>query len=178
MRECGRAIVLIGFMGSGKSAVGRALAARLRLRRIDTDELVRGKLGLPISQIFERLGEERFRETETEVLHGLSPDDPAIVITGGGIILRAENVQLLQRVGTIVCLIADQETLFERVGRSTSRPLLQTPNPLGTLRQLYAVREPLYRAAADLEIDTSGFSVDEVTELVVEKLAPQDARSM
>src|SRR3712207_6437984 len=103
-------------MGSGKSSVGRELAKRTDLPRYDTDEMVRARFGLAIPEIFARHGEEQFRAAETEVLRS-APNEPAIVVTGGGVVLRPQNVALLRRLGTIVNLSADEETLFARVSR-------------------------------------------------------------
>ncbi len=169
MRECGDGIVLIGFMGSGKSAVGEQLAERLSLPCIETDELVQKKLDLEIPEIFEQFGEDRFRDAENAVLETLSPNPAVVLITGGGTVLRRENVKLLHRLGMIVHLFANEAVLFERVSRQNNRPLLRTTNPRATLRGLYAAREPLYREAADLELDTSYHSINEIAELIVQK---------
>src|SRR5436190_21219232 len=151
MNKRGNAIGLIGFMGAGKSSVGRTLARITGLSRCDTDEMVAARFGLTIPQIFAAHGEERFREAETEALRELSGMGQTIVVTGGGIVLRRENVTLLQELGTIVYLSADEETLFARISRRSTRPLLQTPNPRASLTELLAKRLPFYRDAADLE---------------------------
>src|SRR6266850_3346169 len=133
MRQRGRAIVLIGFMGAGKSSVGRTLARTTGLPRFDTDEMVAARFGLTISEIFEAHGEEKFREAETDALRELSGKGQAIVVSGGGIVLRAGNVELLRALGIIVHLRADDATLFKRISRRTTRPLLQTENPRATV---------------------------------------------
>lgn len=168
--ERGQSIVLIGFMGSGKSSVGRELAARTRLPRYDTDELVREGFGLPIAEIFALHGEEAFRTAETEVLSAI-PAERAIIVTGGGIVLRPENVAMLRACGVLTYLNADEETLFARVSRRKTRPLLQTENPRQTLSDLLAIREPLYRALADIVIDTSAMTHQQVADVVLEKVA-------
>ena len=117
MKKRGDAIVLIGFMGAGKSSVGRTLARITGLSRFDTDEMVAGRFGLTIPEIFASHGEETFREAETVALRELSKKSQTIVVTGGGIVLRPENVTLLQELGTIVYLSADEETLFARISR-------------------------------------------------------------
>src|SRR5215213_5163600 len=165
----GEAIVLIGFMGSGKSSVGRHLAQQLRCPRYDTDELVSARLGLSIPEIFARLGEETFRKAETEALQDI-PEERALIVTGGGIVLRDENVQILRRLGTLVHLTASEGVLFERVSRRATRPLLRTDNPRATLAELLEVRAPFYRAAADFAIDTSTLRHEEVAAAVLEKL--------
>src|SRR6478736_2561863 len=111
MAERGQAIVLIGFMGSGKSSVGRELAIRMRWPRYDTDEMIAARYGLSIAEIFARHGEEAFRDAEAEALSQV-PDRQLILVTGGGIVLRPENVARLKRFGPVVHLTADEETLF------------------------------------------------------------------
>jgi shikimate kinase len=170
MSERGEAIVLIGFMGSGKSSVGRELAARTGLPRYDTDEMISARYGLPITEIFAHHGEEAFRAAETEAL-GQVPASPAILVTGGGIVLRPENVRLLREFGLLVNLAADEETLFSRATRRKTRPLLRTTDPRATLSAMLQVREPLYAAAADMTIDTSKLRHEEVAEAILERIA-------
>ena len=170
MSERGEAIVLIGFMGSGKSSVGRELAARTGRPRYDTDEMVAARYGLSITDIFAQHGEEAFRDAETEALAQV-PERAAIVVPGGGIVLRAENVERLRRFGIVVHLTADKETLFERVSRRQTRPLLHTENPRHTLSELLRVRAPLYLQAADLTVDTSELRHEEVADRILEQIA-------
>ena len=170
MNERGPAIVLIGFMGAGKSSVGRMLARMTGLPRFDTDEMVGMQFGLTISQIFETHGEEAFREAETETLRELTGKGRAIIVTGGGIVMRSENVELLRQLGTVVLLAADEPTLFDRISRRTTRPLLRTENPRATMAALLEKRLPLYRDAADVELDTSTLAHDEVAKLILEKI--------
>jgi shikimate kinase len=165
-----KSIVLIGMMGAGKSSVGRCLQQRTGLARLDTDEMVAAQFGIPIAQIFEKHGEEGFRIAETEVLRKLAPVGPAVVVTGGGIVVRAENVDLLKQLGTIVWVTADEATLFERASRRNDRPLLQQENPRAVFLDLLREREPLYRTAADLRVDTSKMTHDEVVEAILSKL--------
>jgi len=164
------AIALIGFMGAGKSSVGRTLARITGLSRFDTDEMVAARFGLTISEIFATHGEEKFREAETEALRELSGKGEMIVVTGGGVVLRPENVALLRELGTIVYLSADEETLFARISRRSTRPLLHTPNPRATLTELLAKRLPFYRDAADVEVDTSQLRHDEVARTILNRI--------
>jgi shikimate kinase len=173
MNGRGRAIVLIGFMGSGKSSAGRILERKTGWPRFDTDEMVSMRFGRPIAEIFSEFGEEEFRNAETEAVKQLSAATPAIIVTGGGIVLRAGNVELLRRVGTLVHLEADEETLFRRVSRRTTRPLLQTENPRSTLGELLRIRLPLYRQAADVQVDTSRLTHEEVAEAVMKTMEGQ-----
>jgi len=163
-------------MGAGKSSIGRCLERRTGLARLDTDEMLATQFGISIAQIFATHGEERFRDAETEFLRTLVPDRPSIIVTGGGIISRPENVDLLKRLGPIVWLTADEATLFERASRRNERPLLQKENPRAVFSELFEKREPLYAAAANLRIDTSTRTHDEVAETILselEELAPK-----
>ena len=121
-------------------------------------------------KIFAQHGEEAFRAAETEALAQV-PERAAIVVTGGGIVLRAENVERLRRFGIVVHLTADEETLFERASRRQTRPLLQTENPRQTLSELLRVRAPLYQQAADVTIDTSELRQTEVADRILEQIA-------
>lgn len=170
MKERGDAIVLIGFMGAGKSSVGRTLARTTGLRRFDTDEMVAARFGLTVSEIFETKGEETFREAETETLRELADKRSAIITTGGGILLRAQNADLVRQLGTVVHLEADEDTLFRRINRRTTRPLLRTENLRATLTELLRVRLPLYRTAADIQVDTSTLTHDEVAKKILNQI--------
>jgi len=164
-----RGIVLIGFMGAGKSSVGYCLEVRTGLQRVDTDELIATEFGLPIAKIFEVYGEDIFREAETATLRKLDPNRSLIVVTGGGILLRPGNGELLREFGLVVYLTADAETLFNRASAQSSRPLLQSSNPRETLNHLLQVRRPLYEKYADATVDTSKLDHAQVTELILEK---------
>lgn len=170
MTQRGHAIVLIGFMGAGKSSAGRTLARITGFPRFDTDEMISARLGLTIGEIFETFGEGKFRDAETEAIRELSGNTSAIIVTGGGIVLRPENVALLHERGILVHLAADEETLFRRISRRPNRPLLRTENPRATLSELLRVRLPLYRAAGDVQVDTSHRTHDEVAEKVLESI--------
>jgi shikimate kinase len=170
MKERGDAIVLIGFMGAGKSSVGRTLARITGLARFDTDEIVSAQFGLTISKIFDIHGEEKFRAAETEALRQLSDKGLAIIVTGGGILLRRENVALLRKLGFIVNLEADEEILFRRVSRRTTRPLLRTENPRAKLTELLRVRQSRYREVADIQVDTSLLRHDQVAKRILEEI--------
>jgi shikimate kinase len=173
MKERGRAIVLIGFMGAGKSSVGRTLARITGLPRFDTDEMVGARFGLSISDIFALHGEEQFRDAETEALRELSGKGEMIAVTGGGIVLRPANVELLHALGTIVHLRADEWTLFQRISRRPTRPLLRTEDPRATVTKLLGERMPFYSRAADIEVDTTTLMHEEVAKLILEKIEQQ-----
>ena len=169
MTARGQSIVLIGFMGAGKSSIGRMLARRTGLPRFDTDEIISARFGVAVSEIFARFGEEKFRDAETETLKGFSAAHPAIIVTGGGIVLRPENVKMLRALGSVVSLEANDETLFRRISRRSTRPLLQTENPRATMLELLRRREPLYREAADVRLDTSRLRHEEVADAILKK---------
>jgi shikimate kinase len=169
MNRHGPSIVLIGMMGAGKSAVGRCLQWRTGFAQFDTDEMLRSKFGMPISEIFSTQSEDKFRQAETEILRNLSPDQGAIIVTGGGIVLREENVDLLKRFGVVVWLEADEKTLFKRASRTGDRPLLQRKNPRKAFTQMLRARLPLYAKIADIRIDTSELTDEEVAVAIVSK---------
>src|SRR5437667_5081904 len=157
-------------MGTGKSVVGKALEHKTGLPRFDTDEITSSKLKMPIKEIFSTHGEKYFRNLETETLRSISTEEPAIIVTGGGIVLRPENVDLLRQLGTVVWLDADETTLRMRIRRLSDRPLLQTANPGATLSELLAAREPLYKRAADLRVDVSQKRPQGIDELILENI--------
>ncbi len=157
-------VILCGMMGSGKSTVGKALAETLGAIHCDTDALITKTHG-EISAIFQRDGEARFRELETETVRGLSGKDGLVVSTGGGLVLKQDNVRLLRKNGKIVYLRAKLETLEMRLRGDNQRPLLREQ---GALERLMASRAPTYEGVADFVVD-----VDEKTpkEIVAEIVA-------
>lgn len=157
-------------MGSGKSSVGRRIAAATKRRFVDTDRLVVDRAGLPIPEIFNRFGEPYFRDLESDALQLIAEEKGIVVATGGGIILRPANVELMKKIGTVILLTADEETLFERVSKRSTRPLLKTENPRETISQLLTERRPIYEAASNFIVDTSHLSHDEVAEEVLKLL--------
>jgi len=165
-----KSIVLIGMMGAGKSSVGRCLQRRTRLALLDTDEIVASKFGMSINEIFSKCSEQAFRETETQALREMTPARQAIIVTGGGIVMSEENIDLLKRLGVVVWLDGDEKTLFERASRSGNRPLLQSENPRKAFAQILRARRPLYAKIAHLRLDTSVFTDEEVTVAILSKL--------
>ncbi|HZC36441.1 MAG TPA: shikimate kinase [Chthoniobacterales bacterium] len=162
-----RNVVLIGFMGTGKSSVGRELARRWGFRFLDTDAIIRNQCGKSIPEIFSVLGEPYFRDLEFATLNRLLHCRCSVIATGGGIVIQPRNLALLAKLGIAIWLKADQATIFERVSRNKNRPLLQTPDPEGTIARLLVERAPLYESAADLVVDSSGLSHHEVAEQVI-----------
>jgi shikimate kinase len=142
-----RAIVLVGLMGVGKSTVGRRLATRLRLPFVDADEEIERAAGMSITDIFERFGEDYFRDGERRVIARLIDGTPKVVATGGGAFINEETRALILRDATAVWLHAHPDVLAERVRRRDTRPLLRGRDPAQVLRDLAAVRDPLYALA-------------------------------
>jgi shikimate kinase len=157
-------------MGTGKSRVGKVLEERTGFRRFDTDEIISSTLKMPIEKIFSIHGEEHFRELETETLRSLSAEERAIIVTGGGIVLRSENVDLLKQLGAVVWLDADEATLRTRIHRLSDRPLLRTANPEAMLSELLQARESLYRNAADLRVDISQKNPEQIAQLILKNI--------
>jgi shikimate kinase len=166
----GKSIVLIGMMGAGKSSVGRCLLRRTGLALLDIDEVVASTFGMSIPEIFAKHGEKEFREAETEALRRMRIEAQTIIITGGGIVLRKENLQILKSQGVIVWLDGDKETLFARASRKRNRPLLQTKNPRKSFSEILGARRPLYANIADIRIDTSVLTDEEVAVAILAKL--------
>src|SRR5204863_9141633 len=125
---------------------------------------------IPIARSDEEHAEERSRSTATGVLRKLAPERPAIVVTRGGIVLRAENVDLLKPLGIVIGVAAEEATVFDRASRRNDRPLLQKENPRAVFSKLFRERESLYAAAADLRVDTSTLTHDEVAETILNRL--------
>ena len=160
-------IVLTGFMGSGKSAVGRRVAGRLRFQFVDTDQVIIERAGMPISGIFAQHGEEHFRHLETAALESLGSLRRCVIATGGGVVVKERNHAILKSLGFVVWLTASEEVIFERVSRTDKRPLLQTGDPRATIRGMLAARRPVYESAAQFTLDTSTFSHDEAADAVI-----------
>jgi shikimate kinase len=166
----GKSIVLIGMMGVGKSCVGRCLQRRTKLALVDTDDMVASKFGISIPEIFSKHGEQGFREAESQALRELPPAKQTIIVTGGGIVLRETNLDFLKRLGAIVWLDGNEETLFERASRARTRPLLEDENPRETFTQLLQMRLPLYAKVAHVRVDTSVLTDEEVAVAILSKL--------
>lgn len=164
-------IVLIGFMGCGKSTVGIRLSYKLRRIVEDTDKLIEKKIGMKISDIFKEHGEAFFREQETECIKELlSRKEEMIVATGGGLPVKAENRALLKKLGCVVYLKLSPEQIFERVKNDTERPLLACGNPLLRIKELLGAREAFYEEAADLVISADDKNMEDVLAELLEKL--------
>lgn len=162
-------IVLIGFMGSGKTSTGRALSRRLGIPVLDTDQLIEDQEGMSISDIFEKKGQDYFRQAETGMLLKLQKREGRYVLSvGGGLPLREENRPLLRKLGTVVYLKTGVKTLCGRLKGDTKRPLLRGPGTLEEkITRILTGREPKYEDAADRTLVTDGLDVEEVAEKIL-----------
>ncbi len=165
-----KSIALIGMMGAGKSTVGRRLAKRLGLPFVDADEEIEAAAGLSITEIFERYGEAHFRDGERRVLARLVDGPPRVIATGGGAFMDPETRALMHARCTAVWLDVEVEILAERVGRRDQRPLLKGQDPLTRLRDLAAVRNPVY-AEAPIRIRSGGLAHDKTVAQIIAALA-------
>jgi len=159
-------IALIGFMGTGKSSVGRMVASSLHFQFIDTDELIEERAGRKISEIFEQAGESGFRQIEKQVVAELARARHTVISSGGGLAAQPDNLTSLKEHSLVVCLWASPEAIWERVRHQSHRPLLQGPDPLARIRELLGAREPFYRQA-DVLVNTEMRSVKEVAHHVL-----------
>jgi shikimate kinase len=164
------ALALVGMPGGGKSTVGRHVARHLHHRFFDADAEIERRIGCPIRVFFEREGEPRFRDIEAEVIAQLVAEERAVIATGGGAVLRESNRHVLREKTTVVYLRSTPEELFRRLRHDTHRPLLQVPDPLRKLRELFAERDPLYRATAHFVIETGRPSVPTLVNMILMQL--------
>lgn len=147
-------IILVGLMGAGKSTIGRSLAKKLKKEFYDSDRVIEERTGVDIATIFEIEGEEGFRNREAQVISELCQLENIVLATGGGSILREENRENMKSYGQVVYLSTTAELLYSRIRHDKSRPLMQTSNPLDTLKKLLNDREPYYKEVSDLLITT------------------------
>jgi shikimate kinase len=172
----GRNVYLIGPMGSGKTAVGRRLAALLGLQFLDSDAEIEKRTGVDIRYIFEKEGEAKFRQRERDVIADLTALQDVVVATGGGVILDAVNRERLATTGTIVYLETTIDTLVRRTKAAKTRPLLVGEDPRAVLERLMGIRRPLYENAADLRVETTGRQVRAVAADIAQRLNQRVAK--
>lgn len=165
-------IVLIGLMGSGKTTIGKKVAEKLSMKFVDTDELIVKKAQKSIKQIFAEDGELFFRNLESEVIEEVSKQENIVISTGGGAVLREENIDNLKKNGILFHLFAPAEELFKRIKDDTERPLINTKNPIKTLKTIQDNREIFY-GQADFKINTGEKPPDEATDEIIEKFNRQ-----
>ena len=170
-----RTIVLVGMMGSGKTAIGCALATALEVPFLDSDAAIEEAATTTIAEIFTRDGEAFFRDREVEVIDRLLSGPPVILSTGGGAFLADRTRKLIAQKGVAVWLDADLDTLWERVRHKDTRPLLRTPDPRATLTELMVERTPIYSLAAKRVIIAPDASIETTTQGVIDALAQDTA---
>jgi shikimate kinase len=161
-----RNLALVGFMGAGKSTVGRMVARQLNLGFVDTDDAIETRAGKTIATLFAESGEAAFRATERSVTEELAAGSDRVISTGGGLVCQPGNLDLLKSSCLVVCLWASPETIWSRVRHQTHRPLLQVPDPEAEIRRLLALREPWYRES-DVLVNSGLRSLREVAGQVV-----------
>lgn len=169
-------IILIGFMGSGKSSVGTLLAKELRFRFIDTDREIEKENHRKISKIFDESGEEYFRNLETGYIRNLIPlRQPSVISTGGGLPLRECNAGLLREIGMVVYLKAEKDTIINRVKKDKNRPLLRAGDLEKQVEDLLRLRELHYKECAHIEISTDNLSLSDIVSEIINKYKRWDA---
>ena len=163
--------VLIGYRCAGKTVVGKRLAERLQRRFVDTDDLLEGRLGIPISDIVKSYGWGHFRAMEKQIIEEISNQDSLVIAPGGGAVLEAKNVRALSRNGLIIWLKADGEAIRKRIEQDprtfVRRPTLTGKGALEELEEVMAYRESFYQRAAEVELDTSNLDVESVVECIL-----------
>lgn len=160
-------IILVGFMGTGKSVTGRMVAKQLDRAFIDMDSVIEERTGKSISDIFADEGEAHFRELERKLVRELSAREDLVIATGGGIVLNPDNIRTFSETGVVICLHADPDTILRRVAKDTHRPLLEGDDEkIKAIRELLAKRDKLYRAIP-LQIETSEHTARESAEEVI-----------
>ena len=170
-------IFLVGMMGAGKTTLGKALARSLGREFVDADRVLVERTGVPVATIFEIEGEEGFRRREAAVLAELCEHDNRVVATGGGAVLDAGNRHRMRKAGTVVYLRARLENLWERTRQDATRPLLATPDPRARLQELLHEREPLYREAAHIVVETGSQSAATVVSRVLAALREREGEA-
>ena len=161
-------LILTGFMGTGKTEVSRELARLLTMKLIDIDTEIEKSAKMSINQIFEQFGEQKFREMETEMIEKVSCEKNVIISTGGGAVLKQENMDALKKTGRVICLMATPETILQRTSGTSGRPLLQVEKPLEKINELFNLRKPFYEKA-DMMIDTENKTPLQIAEEIIEK---------
>lgn len=159
-------IVLVGFMGTGKTSVGKAVANHLSFRFLDMDDIIVAQTGKPIPRIFEEDGEQHFRNMEYGIAKKLSTQTGIVIATGGGVVLNSDNIRNFSKTGIVICLSATPETIIERVQHDTNRPLLNVGDKMSKITEMLKSRKHLYDAIPH-QLDTTNLSENEVLEKIV-----------
>ncbi|MES2361969.1 MAG: shikimate kinase [Pseudomonadota bacterium] len=163
-------IACVGLPGSGKSTIGRQLARRLDVKFIDSDQVIEQRIGCSIREFFEREGESAFRDLEESVMDELTLEGACVLSTGGGTILRQANRDHLRQRTQTIYLHSAPEDVFRRLRNDQNRPLLQVSDPLARLKELYGVRDPLYRETSHFVIETGRPSVSTLVNMILMQL--------
>lgn len=166
----GKNLILVGFMGTGKSVTGRALAERLNREFVDMDALIEEREGRPIPRIFADSGEPYFRDLERRLVLELAARQNLVIAPGGGIVLNPDNISAFSATGYVFCLRATPEMILKRVENDTNRPLLQVDDRLGRIRELLAKRQALYDAIP-LQIETDHKTAGQVADEILQRIA-------
>lgn len=154
-------IVLVGFMGTGKTTIAKALSEKLNLKYVSTDDIIKKKENTSIPDIFAKKGEKYFRKVEKDAVKEASSMQGVVIDAGGGVVIDPENVENLKKKGILICLWADPDIILERTKKYTHRPLLDVDDPITKINELLAFRKPFYERA-DCHINTSNMSAEEV----------------
>jgi shikimate kinase len=162
-------IVLTGFMGAGKTSVSAELSRLTGFSRVEVDEEIERSAGKSIPEIFSEMGEPAFRDMETQEIRRAARRNGAVISTGGGAVMRDENMEALREGGAVVYLRAEPRTILERTSGNSDRPLLQVEDPLGRINELLALRKPYYERA-DVIVDTDGKNPREIAEEILDRL--------
>ncbi|MBQ9278707.1 MAG: shikimate kinase [Lachnospiraceae bacterium] len=164
-------IILVGFMGSGKSSVGKRLSKKLGIRLLDSDTCIEENEKKSINEIFNEYGENAFRNMESELLNKLFlSKDKFILSTGGGMPCFNDNAKMIKKTGVSFYLMSSPDSVLERLKNDTTRPLLQGDDRYEKIKALMSKREDFYREAADIIIETDGKTVDDITDEIIERL--------
>jgi shikimate kinase len=169
-------VALIGFMGVGKTAVGRVLAEKLDMEFLELDWLIERKAGKPIPQIFKQDGEIMFRQLEIDITREIAGKEGTVIACGGGMVLNKINIDRLSQTSRVIYLTVPSEVILERTANDPGqRPLLEVDNPSAVIAELMEFREPLYRSAADIALDTSELSIEAVAEQIIDRLKKDES---
>lgn len=160
-------IVLTGFMGTGKTEIGKILAERLKKQRLCLDDMIEWKVGKPIADIFTQDGEDYFRKIESEMVQTAARDKEVIIDAGGGAIINELNLKRLKETGIVFCLTASADAIFNRTKNYKHRPLLNVPDPRKKIAQMLLTREKFYKKA-DYTIDTTCLTMEEAADKIIE----------
>ncbi len=168
-------IVLTGMMGTGKTVIGKKLAQKLNMKYISTDEVIEKDVGMSIPKIFTRKGEPYFRDVETKAVKCVAMLDNFVIDTGGGVVQRSENMEELERNGTIICLTASPEVILKRTSKTNYRPLLNVDVPVSKIKELLEKRKQFYKRCSRM-IDTSNKGIEEVVNEIIKFLSEREKR--